>query len=169
VIFKITIGKTDKAITKNLSKIVCIFHSPVKVVAGRFQKMATIIETLQGAPTLKTLVRAIQGANLNHVLAGSSPITLFAPTDEAFAKLPKETLDALLGDSAKLRAVLTHHIVAGRVSAADIASIGALTASDGKTLAIEQSNGVQVGKAKIVQADLNCDDGFIHIIDSVAE
>ena len=99
-------------------------------------------------------------------LKGKGPFTVFAPTDEAFAKIPKPDLDALLKDKAKLTAVLTYHVVAGKVMAADVKA-GKVKAVQCSDLTVTTSGGVMVDKAKVVKTDIVADNGVIHVIDTV--
>jgi len=128
---------------------------------------ADIVDTAISAGSFKTLVAAIQAAGLVETLKGEGPFTVFAPTDEAFAKLPPGTLDALLKDKAKLQAVLTYHVVAGKVMAADVAGLKSAKTVQGQSLAIDTSKGVKVGGANVVKTDIVTSNGVIHVIDTV--
>jgi len=129
--------------------------------------MQNIVETAVAAGSFKTLVTAVQVAGLVDTLSGAGPFTVFAPTDEAFAKIPKETLDAVLADKAKLTAILTYHVVAGKVMASDVMSLTSAKTVQGGEVTIDTANGVMVNDAKVVQADIECSNGVIHVIDSV--
>jgi len=129
--------------------------------------MQNIVETAVAAGSFKTLVTAVQAAGLVDTLSGAGPFTVFAPTDEAFAKIPKETLDAVLADKAKLTAILTYHVVAGKVMASDVMSLTSAKTVQGGEVTIDTANGVMVNDAKVVQADIECSNGVIHVIDSV--
>ena len=129
--------------------------------------MQNIVETAVAAGSFKTLVTAVQVAGLVDTLSGAGPFTVFAPTDEAFAKIPKETLDAVLADKAKLTAILTYHVVAGKVMASDVMGLTSAKTVQGGEVKIDTSNGVMVNDAKVVQADIECSNGVIHVIDSV--
>lgn len=126
-----------------------------------------VVDTAIAAGSFKTLVKAIQAAGLVDTLKGDGPFTVFAPTDEAFAKLPAGTLDALLKDKAKLQAVLTYHVVSGRVMAADVTGLKSAKTVQGQSLAIDSSKGVKVGTASVVKTDIAASNGVIHVIDSV--
>ena len=126
-----------------------------------------VVDTAIAAGSFKTLVKAIQAAGLVDTLKGDGPFTVFAPTDEAFAKLPAGTLDALLKDKAKLQAVLTYHVVSGRVMAADVTKLKSAKTVQGQSLAIDTSKGVKVGTATVVKTDIAASNGVIHVIDSV--
>jgi uncharacterized surface protein with fasciclin (FAS1) repeats len=112
-------------------------------------------------------VAAVQAAGLVDTLKGEGPFTVFAPTDEAFAKLPAGTVEGLLADAPKLTQVLTYHVVPGRVMAADVAGLSAATTVQGGTLTIDTANGVKVNDAAVIQADVEADNGVIHAIDAV--
>lgn len=125
-----------------------------------------IVDTAVAAGNFKTLATALGAAGLIDTLKGKGPFTVFAPTDEAFAKIPKADLDALLKDKAKLSAVLTYHVVAGKVMAADVKA-GKVKTVQGSDLTVTTSGGVMVDKAKVVKTDIVADNGVIHVIDSV--
>ena len=118
------------------------------------------------AGSFKTLVAAVQAAGLVDTLKGPGPLTVFAPTDAAFAKIPKAELDALLKDKAKLTAVLTYHVVAGKVMAADVKA-GKVKTVQGSALTVRTEGGVKVDDANVVQTDILADNGVIHVIDTV--
>jgi uncharacterized surface protein with fasciclin (FAS1) repeats len=123
-----------------------------------------IVETAVGG--FKTLAAALTAAGLIDTLKGPGPFTVFAPTDEAFAKIPKADLDALLKDKAKLTAVLTYHVVPGKVMAADVKA-GKVKTVQGSELTVSTTGGVMVDKAKVTKTDIVADNGVIHVIDSV--
>jgi uncharacterized surface protein with fasciclin (FAS1) repeats len=125
------------------------------------------VDTAVSAGSFKTLVTAVKAAGLVDTLKGKGPLTVFAPTDEAFAKLPKDTVEALLKDLPRLRAILKYHVVPGRVMAADVARIKSAETVLGQSVAIDTSKGVRVDNAKVVKADIACANGVIHVIDSV--
>ena len=125
-----------------------------------------IVDTAVAAGSFKTLATALQAAGLVDTLKGKGPFTVFAPTDEAFAKVPKADLDALLKDKAKLTAVLTYHVVPGKVMAKDVKA-GKVKTVQGSELTLGTMGGVTVDAAKVVQADIAADNGVIHVIDSV--
>ena len=128
---------------------------------------ADIVETATSAGSFKTLIAALNAAGLSDTLKGSGPFTVFAPTDEAFAKLPAGTVEALLKDIPKLRAVLTYHVVAGQVLAKDVVKLASVKTLQGQSLAINTQEGVKVDGARVVQADVMASNGVIHVIDSV--
>lgn len=125
-----------------------------------------IVDTAVAAGSFKTLVIAIQKAGLVETLKAKGPYTVFAPTDEAFAKIPKAQLDALLMDKAKLSGVLTYHVVPGLVLAKDVKAGEAVTVQGGK-LTITTDGGVKVNNAKVVTTDVMASNGVIHPIDTV--
>ena len=126
-----------------------------------------IVDTAVAAGSFKTLAKALEAAGLIETLKGAGPFTVFAPTDEAFAKLPAGTLDALLKDKAKLTAVLTYHVVPGKVMAADVVKIKEAKTVQGQSIKIDTSAGVKVDGANVIKTDIACSNGVIHVIDSV--
>ena len=125
-----------------------------------------IVDTAVAAGSFKTLAAALTAADLVATLKGKGPFTVFAPTDEAFAKIPKADLDALLKDKAKLTSVLTYHVVAGKVMAADVKA-GKVKTVQGSELTVTTMGGVKVDNAKVVKTDIVADNGVIHVIDTV--
>jgi len=126
-----------------------------------------IVDTAVAAGSFTTLAKALQAAGLIDTLKGAGPFTVFAPTDEAFAKLPAGTLEALLQDKAKLTAVLTYHVVPGKVMAADVLKLKSAKTVQGQSVTIDTSHGVMVDKAHVVKTDIVASNGVIHVIDSV--
>lgn len=126
-----------------------------------------IIEAARAAGSFKTLLTAIEGAGLTDTLRGDGPFTVFAPTDEAFAKLPKDTLDALLKDKTKLTSILTYHVVAGKVMAAEVVKLTQAKTVQGQSVKIATTGGVTVDNAKVVKTDVPATNGVIHVIDTV--
>jgi uncharacterized surface protein with fasciclin (FAS1) repeats len=125
-----------------------------------------IVDTAVAAGSFKTLATALTAAGLIDTLKGPGPFTVFAPTDAAFAKVPKAQLDALLADKAKLTAVLTYHVVPGKVMAADVKA-GMVKTVQGSSLTIKTDGGVMVDGAKVTATDIVASNGVIHVIDSV--
>jgi len=125
-----------------------------------------IVDTAVGAGNFKTLAAALTAAGLVDTLKGKGPFTVFAPTDEAFAKIPKAQLDALLADKAKLTAVLTYHVVSGTVMAKDVKA-GKVKTVQGSELTVSTSGGVMVDGAKVTATDIVASNGVIHVIDTV--
>ena len=129
--------------------------------------MSNIVEVAVGAGNFKTLVAAVTAAGLGDTLSGPGPFTVFAPTDDAFAKLPAGTVDGLLKDIPALTKILTYHVVAGKVMAADAAKLTSAKTVEGSELKIDASNGVKINDATVIQADVDASNGVIHAIDSV--
>ena len=127
-----------------------------------------IVETAVAAGSFNTLVKALEAADLVEVLQGPGPFTVFAPTDEAFAAVPKETLDALLKDKKQLASVLTYHVVPGKVMAADVGKIDSAETVQGQKITIKVvKESVTVNEANVVTTDIVCSNGVIHVIDAV--
>ena len=129
--------------------------------------MADIVDTAVNAGSFSTLVAAVKAANLVDTLKGEGPFTVFAPTDEAFAKLPAGTVDALLKDVPKLKKILTYHVVSGKVMAADVTKLKSATTVEGSDVKIDASSGVKINDSTVTTADVAADNGVIHIIDTV--
>ena len=129
--------------------------------------VADIIDTAVNAGSFSTLVTAIKAANLVDTLKGTGPFTVFAPTDEAFAKLPKGTVEGLLKDIPKLKQILTYHVVSGKVMAADVVKLKSATKVQGSDVKIDASKGVKINDATVATPDIAADNGVIHIIDTV--
>jgi len=134
---------------------------------ARKSSLPDIVDTAVAAGNFKALATALQAAGLVETLKGPGPFTVFAPTDEAFAKLPAGTLQALLADKQRLAAVLTYHVVAGQVMATDVVKMTAAKTVQGGSLTIRADNGVTVDGAKVVKADIQAGNGVIHVIDAV--
>lgn len=130
--------------------------------------MADLLETAANAGNFKTLVKAVDALELKETLASPGIFTIFAPTDEAFAKLPEGTLDSLLQDLPKLKKIVTYHVAFGDVRSDDLAQIDEVETVEGSVLAIESANGtVKVNNASILKTDIVTDNGTIHAIDAV--
>ena len=136
------------------------------VFAATAVQAKDIVDTAVAAGSFKTLATALQAAGLVDTLKGKGPFTVFAPTDEAFAKVPKDQLDALLKDKAKLTAVLTYHVVPGKVMAADVKA-GKVKTVQGGDITVTTTGGVKVDAANVVKTAIVADNGVIHVIDSV--
>ena len=126
-----------------------------------------IVDTAVAAGSFKTLVAAAQAAGLVDALKSKGPLTVFAPTDEAFGKLPEGTVEALLQDKDKLAAILKYHVVAGKVMAADAAKLKSAKTLQGGEIKIDATDGVKINNAKVVAADVATSNGVIHVIDTV--
>ncbi len=129
--------------------------------------MKNIVETAVEAGSFNTLVTAVTEAGLVETLSGPGQFTVFAPTDEAFAKIPAETLNAVLADKEKLISILTYHVVPGKVMAADVAGMTSAETVQGGTVAIDASEGVKINDATVISADIETSNGVIHVIDTV--
>ena len=137
---------------------------------SRKYQMHDIIDTAVAAGTFKTLAAAVTAAGLVDTLKGAGPFTVFAPSDDAFAKLPAGTVESLLKDIPKLTAILTYHVVAGKVMATDVMTMDGKTAAtvNGALLKISTTDGVKLnGEVNVVATDIACTNGVIHVIDSV--
>ena len=127
-----------------------------------------IVETAVAAGSFKTLATALTEAGLIETLKGKGPFTVFAPTDEAFAKLPKGTVEALLKDKEKLKAILLYHVVSGNVGSADVVKLSSAKTVNGQSVTIKVEGGkVKIDGATVTTADVACTNGVIHIIDTV--
>ena len=127
-----------------------------------------IVDTAVAAGDFSTLVTAVKAAGLVETLKGEGPFTVFAPTDAAFAKVPTDTLNALLADKAALANVLTYHVVAGNVMAADVVKLTSAVTVQGQAVSIEVKDGkVYVDGAQVVATDIKASNGVIHVIDAV--
>lgn len=129
--------------------------------------MADIVDTAVAAGSFTTLVAAVKAAGLVDTLKGAGPFTVFAPTDDAFKKLPAGTVEGLLADVPKLTQVLTYHVVPGAVMSSDITGPISPATVQGGTLKIDPRQGVKVNDATVTQADIKADNGVIHVIDTV--
>jgi uncharacterized surface protein with fasciclin (FAS1) repeats len=145
------------------------FLKPVCSVVLEPQRttMPNIVEVAVGAGNFKTLVAAVTAAGLGDTLSGPGPFTVFAPTDDAFAKLPAGTVEGLLKDIPALTKILTYHVVAGKVMAADAAKLTSAKTVEGGELKIDASSGVKINNATVIQADVAASNGVIHAIDAV--
>ena len=162
--------------TKHLSLGIVLSLVFVLGVAG--QSIATkygenkmdIVDTAAAAGSFETLVAAVKAADLVETLKGDGPFTVFAPTDEAFSKLPAGTIEDLLmpENKAKLQSILTYHVVPGKVMASDVTKISTAKTVNGESLAINTEGGsVKIGDAMVTKADIKTSNGVIHVIDTV--
>ena len=144
---------------------------PAVTVAPAGAAKADIVDTAVAAGSFKTLAKALTAAGLVDTLKGAGPFTVFAPTDDAFAKLPAGTLDDLLKpeNKAKLAAILTYHVVAGKVAAADVVKLKTAKTVNGKdvTIAVAGADVTLNGTAKVTKTDIAASNGIIHVIDTV--
>jgi uncharacterized surface protein with fasciclin (FAS1) repeats len=138
------------------------------LAAPAFAQQKDIVETAVAAGSFKTLAKLLTDADLIGVMKSPGPFTVFAPTDEAFAKVPKDSLDALAKDKAKLQAVLKYHVLTSAWTLDDVKTVKTAGTAMGQSLVIGTSGGaVTVNGAKIVKADIKCSNGVIHVIDAV--
>ena len=126
----------------------------------------TIFETAE-AGGFNTLVAAVEAAGLQDALSGEGPLTVFAPTDEAFAKIPRKDLDALLADKEALKSVLLYHVVSGDVTSEDVMKLTSAKTLEGDEIKIQTKDGVMINNAKVTKADILASNGVIHVIDTV--
>lgn len=166
-----------------MSSAISIFSSPIRKIialgsgavmalfivfvshAGSMSK--DIVDTAVSAGSFNTLATALTEAGLVDTLKGEGPFTVFAPTDEAFAKLPEDQLAAILADKELLTSILTYHVVAGKVMAADVAALESAATVQGQSVIINTDSGVMVDSANVIQADILASNGVIHVIDTV--
>ncbi len=139
----------------------------ISILQNKVTLLADIVDTAVKAGSFTTLVAAVTAAGLVDTLKGPGPFTVFAPTDEAFAKLPAGTVEALLKDIPKLTKILTYHVVSGKVMAADVVKLKSATTVEGSTVKIDASNGVKINDSTVTTPDVAADNGVIHIIDAV--
>jgi uncharacterized surface protein with fasciclin (FAS1) repeats len=140
----------------------------VPLASARTTSKGNVVQTAAAAGQFKTLVALVKQAGLAGALEGKGPFTVFAPTDAAFAKVPKATLAALAHDRAKLRAVLLYHVLKGEVTAAKLVKMRSVKTLNGQSLKIRVSNGtVTIGGARIIKTNITASNGVIHVIDGV--
>jgi uncharacterized surface protein with fasciclin (FAS1) repeats len=146
----------------------CLTFEPSRSSAAEASSKKDIVATAVAAEQFKTLVTAVKAAELVDVLKGKGPFTVFAPTDKAFEKVPKEQLEALLKDKKQLQAVLTYHVVPGKVMAADVVKLESAKTVQGKPVKIAVKEGkVKVNGANVLKTDIECSNGVVHVIDAV--
>jgi uncharacterized surface protein with fasciclin (FAS1) repeats len=126
-----------------------------------------IVDTAVAAGSFKTLAAALTAADLIDTLKSDGPFTVFAPTDDAFKKLPAGTVEGLLKDKAKLKSILLYHVVKGEVKAADVVKLKSAKTVGGQSVKVDATDGVKINDAKVVKADVECSNGVIHVIDTV--
>ena len=156
--------------TKTLAfTILLVFLSSTALIASSHTKM-DVVDTAVKAGSFNTLVAAVQAAGLAETLKGEGPFTVFAPTDDAFAKLPAGTVEDLLKpeNKDKLAAILTYHVVSGKVMAKDVMTMKEAKTVNGESVTISmEADTVMIDNAKVVTADIECSNGIIHVIDTV--
>jgi uncharacterized surface protein with fasciclin (FAS1) repeats len=147
---------------------ICLAFGTGVVLAAESTSRKDIVDTAVSAEQFKTLVTAVKAAELVDVLRDEGPYTVFAPNDKAFAKVPKEQLQALLNDKEKLQGVLTYHVVPGKVMAADVVKLKSAKTAQGKPVNIVVKDGkVKVNGANVLKTDIECSNGVIHVIDAI--
>ena len=129
--------------------------------------MKNVVDTAIEAGNFKNLVRAVQEAGLVDTLADDGPFTIFAPTDEAFSKLPEDTIENLLKDKERLTEILTYHVIPIKVMVDSVKSRSSAATVNGRDLSINVGDDVKVNNAHVIQADIECSNGVIHVIDTV--
>ena len=129
--------------------------------------MADIVDIAVNSGSFQTLVKAVQAAGLVDVLKSPGPFTVFAPTDDAFAKLPPGTVATLVQNIPQLARILTYHVVPGKLMAADMAKFNSLNSVEGSPIKVDTSNGFEVKNATVIAPDIEADNGIIHVIDTV--
>ena len=129
--------------------------------------MPDIVDIAVSQDNFKTLVAAVQAANLVDTLKSPGPFTVFAPTDDAFAKLPPGTIQTLLQNTPQLARILTYHVVLGKLTKADLEQVDSITSVEGAPIPINLSDGFEVKNATVIAADIDADNGVIHVIDNV--
>ncbi|BAZ41364.1 beta-Ig-H3/fasciclin [Calothrix sp. NIES-4101] len=129
--------------------------------------MADIVDIAVGAGSFSTLVTAVQAANLVETLKSPGPFTVFAPNDDAFAKLPPGTITTLVQNIPQLTRILCYHVVPGKLTKAELAELGTVTSVEGSTININCVDGFEVKNATVLAADIEADNGIIHVIDTV--
>ena len=157
--------------TKVLSLVlIMVFVLSFGAAYGSSHKAMDIVDTAVSAGSFNTLVAAVKAAGLVDTLKGDGPFTVFAPTDDAFSKLPAGTVDDLLKpeNKSKLQAILTYHVVAGKVMAADVTGIDSAKTVNGQSLSVKvEGDAVMIDNAKVIKTDILCSNGVIHVIDTV--
>jgi uncharacterized surface protein with fasciclin (FAS1) repeats len=163
--------KEEKVMSKTFTFALVASALTLAVSSARAQLAPKdVVDTAVAAGSFKTLAKALQAADLVETLKGAGPFTVFAPTDEAFAKLPPETLNDLLKpeNKTKLRRILTYHVVPGRVPSSELVKLRSTKAVSGDTIGIETgAAAVIVDGARVINADIQASNGFIHVIDTV--
>ncbi len=134
-------------------------------IAGDMKK--DIVDVALAAGTFNTLATALTEAGLIDTLKGDGPFTVFAPTDEAFDKIPEDKLAAILADKELLTSILTYHVVAGKVMASEVGALESADTIQGQAVKISTKGGVKIGEANVIEADIEASNGVIHVIDTV--
>lgn len=157
-----------KLFIQSITLLVFVFSSSIPSFSSSHAGKKDIVDTAVSAGSFSTLAAALQAANLIDVLKGDGPFTVFAPSDEAFAKIPKEALDALLKDKEALTAVLTYHVVPGKVMANEVVKTKSAKTVNGQELVITtEGETVTIDGVNVIKTDIVCSNGVIHVVDSV--
>jgi transforming growth factor-beta-induced protein len=152
----------------SVAAVAALFIGLASVKAAGDEDKKDIVDTAVSAKQFKTLVAAVKAAGLVEVLQGEGPFTVFAPTDEAFEEIPKDQLAALLKDQKRLQEVLTYHVVPDKVLAADVVKLESAETLLEKPVTIAVEDGkVKINEATVIEADIECANGVIHVIDAV--
>jgi|OM-RGC.v1.016729111 Secreted and surface protein containing fasciclin-like repeats len=164
-----TIGETEMTKTEEMKmeKEEVVIDEEMDEEMEEAMAEDTVVDIAVADGRFKTLVTALKAADLVETLSGDGPFTVFAPTDDAFAKLPEGTVEGLLEDTEKLTDILTYHVVSGKVMAADAANLTSAEALNGKELTIDATDGVMINDAEVIIADIEAANGVIHVIDTV--
>ena len=137
------------------------------ITSSKYSESKDLVDTAVSAGSFNTLVTAVKAAGLVDTLKGSGPYTVFAPTDEAFSKIPQDQLNALIADKEALTKVLTYHVVPGKVMSKDVVNLASAETVMGQKLMIDTTSGVKIDNAKVLKTDIQTSNGVIHVIDSV--
>jgi uncharacterized surface protein with fasciclin (FAS1) repeats len=152
---------------KFASALVGLVLASAAFAGSQMKSEKTIVDIAVGAGSFDTLVAALEAADLVDTLSAEGPFTVFAPTDAAFAALPEGALEGLLANPDQLANVLTLHVVAGNAKAADVVGLDSVATLQGTALTVDTTDGVAIGGANVIQADVTASNGVIHVIDRV--
>ena len=159
--------KTYRMAALVIAPLVALTLAVAPVMAAEKKAEKNIVDTAAAAGTFTTLLAAAQAAGLAETLSTGGPFTVLAPTDDAFKKLPEGTVEALLKDTEKLKSILLHHVIDGAVMSKDVVKLKSAKSKLGQDLTIDATDGVVIGGAKVVKADIVASNGVIHVIDTV--
>jgi uncharacterized surface protein with fasciclin (FAS1) repeats len=160
-------SKTLNIFTRTFLLVAATLFASASFAAHHEEKKMDIVDTAVAAGSFTTLATALTEAGLIDTLKGDGPFTVFAPTDEAFAKIPADQLEAILADKELLTSILTYHVVAGKVLAEDVVKLSSATTVQGSDVAIVVADNVKVNDATVTQTDIMTSNGVIHVIDTV--
>ena len=154
--------------TESVEQMEQVDNNVAPTMEEQKEEAQTIVDVAVKSGNFTTLVTAVKAANLVETLSSEGPYTVFAPTDEAFAKLPKETLDSLLKDPQKLASILTYHVVSGKVMASEVVNLTEAKTVNGQTVSVKVMDGkVLINDANVITTDIDASNGVIHVIDTV--